>query len=377
MSGQPAALEIDVDAIGVLRSTLDDVQFDFAQQVLRPDFASSPFPHVENFRDQLAALNPVLATALRLLSLAIPVDAAELEHCLGAEFVEAGLITGLLVFDEESSQFGTGGYSLVSRFGQYFVVSANPYYPNFLAANDNVYMGLDSFTLANHVQRLAGSFGSVERALDLCTGGGIAGQSLARLLPDSSWIGGDLNAFAVAAANFNAELNGVASTYRATLSDLYAGVEGKFDLIVSNPPFIPAPAGHAFPVYGSGGEDGLLVLRPLIVGLAAHLSERGTAAIYGEGIGNDERLLAQDCLDAAARADQLDFTLTFFSDGAIERALYTLGVMLNHLKPSRLEEIIVWRDLFQKQAATRYAKFIITAKRGAGSVTVSSLSRRP
>lgn len=377
MSDRVARLEADPEAVTVLRAVLDQVQFDLAHQSLRPEFASSPFANPEPLRDRLAALDPALATALRLLSLGEPIESAELEARLGSSFIEAGLVTGLLAYDEATGAFGTGGYALASRFGQYFVVSANPYMPNFLSGNDNVYLGLDSFAFANHLQRLAGGFGPIVRALDLCAGSGLAGQSLARLLPGSTWTGVDLNEFAVAAANFNAALNGLAPVYRAMPGDLYAGVEGRFDLIVANPPFIPAPDGHAFPLYGGGGEDGLLVLRPLIAGLGARLGERGQAVIYGEGIGDDERLLAQDCLEAAAQHDQLDLALIIFSDGPIERALYTLGVMLNNLKPSRLEEVVAWRALFQRQNATRYAKFFITAKRGAGAVAVKSIWKRP
>lgn len=377
MSDRVARLEVDLEAIAVLRAVLDEAQFDLAHQALRSEFASSPFANPAQLDDRLAALDPALATALRLFSLGNPIDAAELEARLGAAFIEAGLITGLLSFDEASGAFGTGGYALASRFGQYFVVSANPYMPNFLPANDNVYLGLDSFALANHLQRLAGSFGDVERALDLCAGSGIAGQSLARLAPGSQWTGVDLNDYAVAAANFNAALNALAPAYRAIQGDLYAGVEGRFDLIVANPPFIPAPDGHAFPLYGGGGEDGLLVLRPLIAGLGARLSERGQAVIYGEGIGDDQRLFVQDCLEAVAQQHGLNFKLIIFSDGPIERALYTLGVMLNNLKPSRLEEIVAWRELFQRQNATHYAKFIVTAKRGVGNLAVASLWKRP
>ena len=373
MTDQPARLDIDREATATIRETLDDVRFDLAHQTLRPEFASSPFPHFENFKDQLGSLDLKLATALRLLSLAIPVDAADLELTLGRAFIEAGLVTGLLEYDDESDRFGTGGYSIVSRFGQHFIVSTNPYNPNFLACNDHVYMGADSFFLANHLQRIAGRLGQVERCLDLCTGSGIAGQSLAARLPTSSWTGTDVNGFAVATANFNAELNSVASSFRAIEGSLFNGVKGRFDLIAANPPFIPAPDGHSFPNYGNGGEDGLLVLRPLIAGLGDHLTESGTAVIYGEGIGGDDRLLVEEHLHNAAALNRLDVALTIFSDGAIERALYTLGVMLNNLTPSRLEEIVAWRDLFQRQGATRYAKFIITATPGDANVTVKSL----
>lgn len=50
-------------------------------------------------------------------------------------------------------------------------------------------------------------------------------------------IGVDVNPLAVAAAAANSERNGVADRVRFSQSDLFEGVDGKFDLIVFDPPF--------------------------------------------------------------------------------------------------------------------------------------------
>ena len=92
-------------------------------------------------------------------------------------------------------------------------------------------------------------------------------------------------------ANLNAVLNGLQRRYLAQEGDLFATVAArKFDLVTANPPFIPVPEGLPFPVYGAGGEDGRLVLGPLLRQLPRYLAPSGQAVIYGEGLGRGERL---------------------------------------------------------------------------------------
>ena len=78
--------------------------------------------------------------------------------------------------------------------------------------------------------------------LDLCTGTGILGLTAARLGARASAV--DLSRRAVACAKLNARLNGLA--LEVLRGDLFEPVAGRrFDLIVSNPPYIPAPPGDA------------------------------------------------------------------------------------------------------------------------------------
>ena len=77
-------------------------------------------------------------------------------------------------------------------------------------------------------------------ALDLCSGTGILGLTAARLGARATAI--DLSRRAVLNARLNARLNRL--ELEALRGDLFAPVEGRrFDLIVSNPPYIPAPPG--------------------------------------------------------------------------------------------------------------------------------------
>ncbi|MCC6790773.1 MAG: methyltransferase [Thermomicrobiales bacterium] len=377
MSAAIARLDPDPECIAEIRRTLERVGFDAAQQALRPDYFTSPFPHLEQMERLLPALDPALATAIRLLAFGEPVPAAELEVQLGREFIEAGLIGGLLQIDEERETFDTGGYTLVSRLGHYFTVSANPYYPAFDPTNADVYMGPDSYTLAAWLQRRLAGLPTEGDALDLCTGSGIAGQSVAALRPGLNWAGVDLSPAATNAATFNAALNGVSDRYRAIEGDCYAPVQGRrYDLITANPPFIPVPAGLDFPVYGAGGEDGLTVLTPILRGLPGHLTDRSRAVVYSEGVGRDGRLLVADELETLAAAG-LDVRLTVIAAATIENALYTLGVMLAAQRPPRLPEIVRWRDLFAGLGVDEYAKFVIEATPGRGSVVTRRVCPDP
>lgn len=74
------------------------------------------------------------------------------------------------------------------------------------------------------------------RFLDLCTGSGCILLSLLHLKPHTEGVGADLSAEALQVASRNRERLGA----KAVLveSDLFARIEGSFDLIVSNPPYI-------------------------------------------------------------------------------------------------------------------------------------------
>jgi release factor glutamine methyltransferase len=74
--------------------------------------------------------------------------------------------------------------------------------------------------------------------LDLGTGSGVLAICLARYLPLARVTAVDLSAQALTLARENAELNGVSDRITFLESDWFTQIEGKFDLIVSNPPYI-------------------------------------------------------------------------------------------------------------------------------------------
>jgi len=123
------------------------------------------------------------------------------------------------------------------------------------------------------------------RCIDLGTGTGVIAVCLARFLPQASVTAVDVSAEALALARANATLNGVDDRISFAASDWFADVDGRFDLIVSNPPYVPAPEIAELPaevrdheprVALDGGDDGLTAIRALADGAVEHLESGGT-----------------------------------------------------------------------------------------------------
>lgn len=368
-----ARLFPDRESIASIRSVLDQHGFDLAHEMLRPDYLISPFPNREVVLPRLGRLDPPLLLLLQLFTLGDSISADSVHELLGTEFLEGALATGLLVFAPDQTRVSTAGLQIVSRLGQYFVVSTSRGYPAFDPALADIYLGPESYTLANYLQRRAAKLPSAGRALDLCMGPGIAGQSIAAIRRGMLWTGVDLSPQAVEAASFNAMLNDLSDRYSPTYGDLYEPVAGQyFQLIVANPPFIPVPDSIDFPVYGDGGEDGLLVLTPMLAGLKAHLAPSGRAIIYAEGPGNERGPFVIDLLERIA-TNGLTIGITLLSTMTTEQTLFSIGRMLAAQQPPRIEQLADWHAMFERQGVTRYDKFVIEILVGEPSVIVRSL----
>jgi release factor glutamine methyltransferase len=79
---------------------------------------------------------------------------------------------------------------------------------------------------------------SPQSILDLGTGSGAIALSLARMFPEAGVVATDISVDALAVAAKNAEEQDLAERVCFIESDWLDGIEGKFDLIVSNPPYL-------------------------------------------------------------------------------------------------------------------------------------------
>ena len=88
----------------------------------------------------------------------------------------------------------------------------------------------------------------VESAADICTGSGCLGVLLAHAFPNATVDVVDISADAIAVANINIKNYGLEDQITAVQSDMLSGLKGKkYDLIISNPPYVDAPAMSALP----------------------------------------------------------------------------------------------------------------------------------
>ena len=138
----------------------------------------------------------------------------------------------------------------------------------------------DTEILCEEALRILGKRGG--RVLDIGTGSGALAVSIARLCPAAQVTAVDISPDALAIAERNAKANGV--SVRFVRSDCFAALAGeKFDMIVSNPPYIPPhemaelmPEVRCEPELAlAGGEDGLVFYRRIAQEAPAYLNDGG------------------------------------------------------------------------------------------------------
>lgn len=138
------------------------------------------------------------------------------------------------------------------------------------------------------------------RILDLCTGSGCIGLALASRIKDARVTLADISKEALAVAKKNAALNKLSSKVSCVQSDALgepAAFLGKFDMIVSNPPYIDSREMQELPDSVAnfephlalfGGEDGLDFYRAIAKNYKAALKPGGYLCFeYGDTQGDD------------------------------------------------------------------------------------------
>ena len=144
------------------------------------------------------------------------------------------------------------------------------------------------------------------KILDIGTGSGAIIVSLLDYLPNAKGVGVDISVDALIVAKENSEKIGVTGRIGFVRSDVFSKLplEKKFDIIVSNPPYIPAGdiAGLDKDVQQEprgaldGGADGLDFYRRITAEAMDHMAEEGVLA-FEIGIGQ-AAAVQQLCLDA-------------------------------------------------------------------------------
>lgn len=129
---------------------------------------------------------------------------------------------------------------------------------------------------------------AIEHALDLCTGSGCLAILMAHAFPHAQIDAADISADALEVARRNVADYDLQERVRLVESDLFAGLgKRKYDLIVSNPPYVTAQAMRELPAEYrhepkgalAAGEDGLDIVRRILAEAKKYLKPHGLLAV--------------------------------------------------------------------------------------------------
>ena len=271
---------VDAGLLALLRRDLAAARFTVSgvTELLGP-MASAAFAreqHLPAERVTAASQDPC-AALIRLFTLGAPVDLREVQAALPGAGVDGLLALGLVRREGDGVVATCHLRPYASGGTDWWVASdrAEPATGEPLTPDHVLGVGGASATLASWTPR-----GPVARALDLGTGSGV--QALHLSEDADEVVVSDLSERALAYASFNAALNGAAWDIRC--GSMLGPVAGeRFDLVVSNPPFVITPRDGSVPLfeYRDAGAAGDAVVGDLVQALAAHLVPGGVAQLLG------------------------------------------------------------------------------------------------
>jgi ribosomal protein L3 glutamine methyltransferase len=154
--------------------------------------------------------------------------------------------------------------------------------------------------LADGLEAIVADGHEIGRVLDLCTGGGSLAILAALTFRQARVDAVDISADALAVARRNVDDYRLADRVELIESDLFGAVAGRrYDLILSNPPYVTDAAIAAFPPEHraeprrahAGGSDGLDIVRRILTEAARHLTPSGSLVVE---VGRARPALEQD-----------------------------------------------------------------------------------
>jgi methylase of polypeptide subunit release factors len=197
---------------------------------------------------------------------------------------------------------------------------------------DAVFFGPDTYrfctAIEHHLRTLKAP---VKRVADIGCGSGAGGIIIARALPEARVMMGDINEAALRLARINVEISGL-QNLEVVKSDLMKNIQGEFDMVVANPPYLRDPLQRTY--RHGGGELGERLSLDIIEAAIDRLAPGGTLLLYtGSAIRDGEDLFG------AAAAAKLEEAGIAYEYRELDPDVF--GEELEHAPYDRVDRIAV------------------------------------
>lgn len=312
----------------------------------------------------LRKLRDPLGTAMRMFMFEDPVTEVEARAALG-DLLPSLIDVGLVARRADATDALVSPF-ILGVFDELYVLSDD------LALGQDAVMGFGETTIT--MCGAAFPRKPVSRVLDLGCGSGTGALLFARCARQV--VGTDINPRAVALARANAAINDAAGI-ELLEGDLFAPVAGRtFDLILSQPPFIPRPEGVAAASFLYGGLRGDELSLGLLAGLVQHLAPRGRAVLFVEWPEYGDELLEHRLRAAVGPNGNLLVLRAPPSSLDAHAALYAAGLH-PALGPAFEAEAMLRRAHFDKEGIHALVPTLTILERTDGPGWTASVTTEP
>lgn len=193
----------------------------------------------------------------------------------GRPFIEGTLPAAIVQLMRDAGVLAHSGHGLRATV-RAATLNGRLYFHTAGADDDAVFFGPDTVRFIGATLRAAAQLDAPGRIVDVGCGAAPAAIELALCFPGAEVVATDVNRHALALAQVNAQLAGASIATRE--SDVLASVDGQFDVVVSNPPYILDTERRTYR-HGGGMLGAELSVRIATEGLA-RLRPGGTLLLY-------------------------------------------------------------------------------------------------
>lgn len=220
----------------------------------------------------------------------------------------------------------TNNLLIIKVLNKLLIVDIPYYFPTCEKAHTDVYVGLDSYMLMlNLYEKL--QLKKYSKAIDICCGSGLQAVIASDYVKYVEAI--ELNTYAAKIARYNTYLNRCdnrVSIINKNYFNLKNPLQG-YDLIISNPPFLPITDELKFSVIGNGGDDGMRFLKRILCDFKKIETYDAEGIFIGECFGTEKN---SDLLNLLNALDEnLSYTVLYTIKSCTENVVNRIAHMIS------------------------------------------------